>query len=122
MPLYEYKCSACGQRFERIVKFSDPPVKTCPHCGKDAVEQQIHAPAVQFKGSGWYVSDYARKGKAGTASSSTSEGGSVSAAKEGGGTEGSSTSESAGGKGSTGAQEGSSGGASGSSSSAGEKK
>ena len=86
MPLYEYKCSACGHRFERIVKFSDPPVKTCPHCGKDEVEQLIHAPAVQFKGSGWYVSDYARKSKPGAASSTSAEGGdSVSASsKEGG--------------------------------------
>ena len=83
MPLYEYKCNACGHRFERIVKFSDPPLKSCPHCGKDAVEQMIHAPAVQFKGSGWYVSDYARKSKSGAASASPSEGGdSVSASKE----------------------------------------
>jgi len=85
MPLYEYKCSACGHRFERIVRFSDPPLKTCPQCSKDAVEQMIHAPAVQFKGGGWYVSDYARKSAPGTASSSGSEGGeSVSGAKEGG--------------------------------------
>lgn len=86
MPLYEYKCSACGHRFERIVKFSDPPVKSCPQCGKDAVEQMIHAPAVQFKGSGWYVSDYARKSKPGAASSTSSEGGEKGSAssKEGG--------------------------------------
>ena len=61
MPLYEYRCNACDHSFERIVKFSDPPLKTCPKCGKDAVHQVLHAPAVQFKGSGWYVSDYARK-------------------------------------------------------------
>jgi len=83
MPLYELKCGSCGHRFERIVKFSDPPVKSCPHCGKDAVEQVISAPAVQFKGSGWYVSDYARKKTPGAAASTASEGGDVSAAKEG---------------------------------------
>ena len=99
MPLYELKCGSCGHRFERIVKFSDPPVKSCPHCGKDAVEQVISAPAVQFKGSGWYVSDYARKKTPGAAASAASEGGDVSAAKEGtpkGGTakEGSSAPES----------------------------
>ena len=88
MPLYEYKCGACGHRFERIVKFSDPPVKSCPQCGKDAVEQMIHAPAVQFKGSGWYVSDYARKSKPGAASSTSSEGGDkVSASSKEGGTQ-----------------------------------
>ena len=102
MPLYEYRCTACGHRFERIVKFSDPPVKSCPHCGKDAVEQMIHAPAVQFKGSGWYVSDYARKSKAGAGSSTGSEGGeSASASKEGGTKEGSSAPEKGAGTGKT---------------------
>ena len=87
MPLYEYQCSACAHRFERIVKFSDAPLKTCPQCGKQTVEQLISAPAVQFKGSGWYVTDYARKGSDPAASSSTkSEGGSdsVSSSKESG--------------------------------------
>ena len=60
MPLYEYQCKKCGHRFEKIQKFSDQPVKRCPECG-GAVEQVISAPAVQFKGSGWYVTDYARK-------------------------------------------------------------
>jgi len=60
MPLYEYLCKKCGHRFERIQKFSDAPVKKCPECG-GAVEQVLSAPAVQFKGSGWYVTDYARK-------------------------------------------------------------
>ncbi len=94
MPLYEYKCSACGHRFERIVKFSDPPLKSCPHCGKDAVEQMIHAPAVQFKGSGWYVSDYSRKSAPGGASSTSPEGGEkASASKEGAGKEGTTKAE-----------------------------
>lgn len=63
MPLYEYQCKKCGHRFEKIQKFSDPKVKKCPECG-GAVEQVISAPAVQFKGSGWYVTDYARKSSA----------------------------------------------------------
>src|SRR5215813_10495844 len=61
MPLYEYRCKKCGHRFERIQKFSDPPVKKCPECG-GKVEQLLSAPAIQFKGAGWYVTDYAKKG------------------------------------------------------------
>jgi len=61
MPLYEYECKKCGHRFEKIQKFSDKMVKKCPDCGGQ-VEQMISAPAVQFKGSGWYVTDYAKKG------------------------------------------------------------
>jgi len=57
MPLYDYQCRACSHRFERIQKFSDPLVTTCPQCGKEAVEKLLSAPAVQFKGSGWYVTD-----------------------------------------------------------------
>lgn len=60
MPLYEYQCKKCGHRFERIQRFSDPLVKKCPECG-GKVEQLLSAPAVQFKGSGWYVTDYAKK-------------------------------------------------------------
>jgi putative FmdB family regulatory protein len=60
MPLYEYKCKKCGHQFEKIQKFSDKMVKKCPECG-GVVEQMISAPAVQFKGSGWYVTDYAKK-------------------------------------------------------------
>src|ERR1700678_4000772 len=60
MPLYEYQCEKCGHRFEKIQKFSDKMVKKCPECG-GRVEQMISAPAVQFKGSGWYVTDYANK-------------------------------------------------------------
>src|ERR1700690_4516126 len=60
MPLYEYECEKCGHRFEKIQKFSDKMVKKCPECGGQ-VEQMISAPAVQFKGSGWYVTDYAKK-------------------------------------------------------------
>jgi len=63
MPLYEYECKKCHHRFERIQKFSDPHVKKCPECG-GPVEQLLSPPAVQFKGSGWYVTDYARKSSA----------------------------------------------------------
>ena len=60
MPLYEYQCKKCGHRFEKIQKFSDEPIKVCPKCGGE-VEQLLSAPAVQFKGGGWYVTDYAKK-------------------------------------------------------------
>jgi putative FmdB family regulatory protein len=60
MPLYEYQCDACGQRFEVIQKFSDPPVETCRACG-GPVKKLLSSPAIQFKGSGWYITDYARK-------------------------------------------------------------
>ena len=60
MPLYEYQCDACAHRFEAIQKFSDPPIATCPKCGS-AVRKLQSAPAFQFKGSGWYVTDYAKK-------------------------------------------------------------
>lgn len=60
VPLYEYQCKKCKHRFEKIRKFSDPPIRKCPECG-GPVEQLLHAPAVQFKGSGWYVTDYAGK-------------------------------------------------------------
>jgi putative FmdB family regulatory protein len=68
MPLYEYQCKKCHHRFEKIQKFSDRPVKKCPECG-GPVEQVISAPAVQFKGSGWYVTDYAKKSSAAASSS-----------------------------------------------------
>ena len=66
MPLYEYQCPKCG-RFELIRKFSDPPLAGCPTCGQE-VQKLLSAPAIQFKGTGWYVTDYARKEvRAGTA-------------------------------------------------------
>ena len=74
MPLYEYECKKCHHRFERIQKFSDPHVKKCPDC-KGPVEQVVSAPAVQFKGSGWYVTDYPKK-SSGNSSSSNGESGS----------------------------------------------
>lgn len=59
MPLHEYQCKKCKHRFEKIQKFSDRPIKKCPECG-GPLEQLLHAPAVQFKGSGWYVTDYGK--------------------------------------------------------------
>jgi putative FmdB family regulatory protein len=61
LPLYEYQCPECGT-FERMQKFSDPVLTACPTCGSP-VEKLLSAPAIQFKGSGWYVTDYANKGK-----------------------------------------------------------
>ena len=69
MPLYEYSCERCGKTFEVMQKFSDEPLTTHEGCG-GAVERLISAPALQFKGSGWYVTDYARNGKGSTASDS----------------------------------------------------
>src|SRR6185295_12318798 len=60
MPLYEYLCDACGHRFEKIQKFSDPLEDKCPVCG-GAVHKLISSPAIQFKGSGFYITDYAKK-------------------------------------------------------------
>jgi putative FmdB family regulatory protein len=76
MPLYEYQCKKCGHRFEKIQKFSDKMVKKCPDCG-GPVEQMISAPAVQFKGSGWYVTDYPKK-----SSATPSEGGGKESKKD----------------------------------------
>ena len=59
MPLYEYECPKDGL-FEQIHKFSDPPLAACPTCG-GPIEKLASAPAIQFKGTGWYVTDYARK-------------------------------------------------------------
>ena len=81
MPLYEYECKKCHHRFEKIQKFSDPHTKKCPQCG-GPVEQVISAPAVQFKGSGWYVTDYAKKSSAPSSTSNSSNGDS-SSKKEG---------------------------------------
>ena len=70
MPLYEYECEACGERFELIRKFSDTPVEICTLCGKGPVRRLFSSPAIQFKGSGFYINDYA-KGKSEGGSSKT---------------------------------------------------
>ena len=62
MPLYEYQCDACAHRFEVIQKYSDAPIDVCPKCG-GAVVKLLSSPAIQFKGSGWYITDYAKSGK-----------------------------------------------------------
>lgn len=61
MPLYEYVCDACGTRFEQIQKYGDPPPEQCVSCGGGPVSKQQSSPAFQFKGTGWYVTDYAKK-------------------------------------------------------------
>jgi len=75
MPLYEYECEACGQRFELIRKFSDPPVDVCALCGKGPITRLFSSPAIQFKGSGFYITDYAKKGEGGKGEGGKSEGG-----------------------------------------------
>jgi putative FmdB family regulatory protein len=65
MPIYEYECEKCGHRFEKIQKFSDPPLEACEKCG-GPVHKMQSAPAFQFKGTGWYVTDYAKSGKSAT--------------------------------------------------------
>ncbi len=72
MPLYEYECAKCKKRFEKIESVSSPAVKKCPECGGRA-ERLVSRSAIQFKGSGWYVTDYAKKSSA----SSGSAGGSA---------------------------------------------
>jgi putative FmdB family regulatory protein len=83
LPIYEYLCKKCGRRFERIQKFSDKPLKTCEECG-GALERLLSSPAIQFKGSGFYITDYARKSSGETASKSEapSDGGSKTAPAE----------------------------------------
>jgi putative FmdB family regulatory protein len=83
MPLYEYQCESCAHRFERIQKYSDPLIETCPVCG-GRVKKLLSSPAIQFKGSGWYVTDYAKKpassdGKSSTAGKESAEGSSSTA-------------------------------------------
>ena len=70
MPLYEYQCDKCAHRFEVIQKYSDPPIEVCPKCGGH-VSKLLSSPAIQFKGSGWYVTDYGKGGSSGSSSSSS---------------------------------------------------
>jgi putative FmdB family regulatory protein len=84
LPIYEYRCEKCGERFEKIQKFDDPPLKSHEGCG-GKVERLLHAPAIQFKGSGFYITDYARKStpSESSGSSATSDSGSKSDSKAG---------------------------------------
>lgn len=72
MPLYEYRCTKCSHRFDKIQKFNDEPETVCPKCGGE-LQRPLTAPALQFKGSGWYVSDYAAKPAAGSAEKISAE-------------------------------------------------
>lgn len=72
MPLYEYQCAKCGERIEVIQRMSDPPPATCTKCGGD-MKKLISSPAIQFKGSGFYKTDYASKSSSGSDSKSGSE-------------------------------------------------
>lgn len=112
MPLYEYQCKKCHSLTEKIQKFSDPPLTVCPHCGGE-LEQLISAPAIQFKGSGWYVNDYAKSsskggssGGNGASSSSDSSSESKSENKSEGKSESKSESKSEGSKSSSGSGSG----------------
>ena len=85
MPLYEYQCGKCSHRFEKIQKFTDPAPEACPACGGGPVAKLPSSPAIQFKGTGWYITDYAKKsgtdaGKTGSAEKS--DGGSSNSASE----------------------------------------
>ena len=83
MPLYEYQCVKCGRRTEKIESVDGPHLKKCPHCG-GKVERLVTAPAIQFKGAGWYVTDYAKKSGGGD-SEKTAAGATEGAGKEKGG-------------------------------------
>jgi putative FmdB family regulatory protein len=85
MPLYEYQCGKCHHRFEKIQKFTDPAPEACPACGEGPVTKLPSSPAIQFKGTGWYITDYAKKsgtdaGK--TGSGEKNEGGSSNSTSE----------------------------------------
>jgi putative FmdB family regulatory protein len=82
MPLYEYRCDACGKRFEVIQKFSDGAPEACRLCGQGPVHRQASSPAIQFKGSGFYITDYAQKGRA-EGQSGTDAAGAAAAASTG---------------------------------------
>ncbi len=62
MPIYEYRCGACGHKLESLQRFSDAPLVTCPSCGKDALTKQLSAAGFQLKGSGWYATDFKNSG------------------------------------------------------------
>ena len=82
MPLYEYKCVKCGHRFEKIESVKASETKKCPKCGANA-KRQASAPAIQFKGSGWYVTDYGGKGSGAAPPESSGDGAPAKAAEKG---------------------------------------
>lgn len=89
MPLYEYQCESCAKRFERIQKYSDPPIDTCPSCGAH-VKKLMSSPAIQFKGSGFYITDYPKKSQSDAGKAQTDGGGSKSESSASSGDSGSS--------------------------------
>jgi putative FmdB family regulatory protein len=72
LPLYAYRCTQCGHRFEKIQNFSAEPESVCPQCG-GVLERPLTAPRLQFKGAGWYINDYAPKSSESTSESTSSE-------------------------------------------------
>ncbi len=86
MPLYEYRCDKCGESFEVIQKFADEPLATHPNCG-GPVHRLLSAPALQFKGSGWYVTDYAKSSKGSQGNGSAKGGESSKSGESGSGSE-----------------------------------
>ena len=62
MPIYEYRCSACGHELEALQKLSDSPLTDCPACGKSELRKRVSAAGFQLKGSGWYVTDFRNNG------------------------------------------------------------
>ena len=93
MPLYEFQCDACEARFERIQKYSDPVPEICPACGKGPVRKLPSSPAIQFKGSGFYITDYPKKSSSEASSGAAKSGGEKSGGDSGGSTSSSSSSE-----------------------------
>ena len=96
MPLYEYQCGKCQHRFEKIQKFSDPGPDVCPVCGEGPVVRLPSSPAIQFKGTGWYITDYAKKsgtdaGKTDTGEKNSGSKPEPAAKSDGGGTASSDT-------------------------------
>jgi putative FmdB family regulatory protein len=85
MPLYEFECEACKTRFERIQKFSDANPEVCPTCGKGPVRKLPSSPAIQFKGSGFYITDYPKKSSSDASAGSKPSGGDKSGADKSGG-------------------------------------
>jgi putative FmdB family regulatory protein len=81
VPLYEYQCVKCGRRTEKIENVDGPHLKKCPHCG-GKVERLVAAPAIQFKGAGWYVTDYAKKSSGGGDSEKMASGATETVSKE----------------------------------------
>lgn len=120
MPLYEYQCQSCGERSEVLQRMSDPPLETCDTCG-GPLTKLISAPAFQFKGTGWYVTDYGKgDGKGAKGGGDGSDGGSSDGGSKGDASEGGSKGGSSDGGGQSGSSDGGSkGSSSGSSTSSG---